>query len=91
MTISQTASNSVVEVLAHLDAVRPSESYGKTQNGHTSGPSCNMPRRMIAVTVALSEPADCAELDWADTIAANLRLIYRNTTVQIIDTWRVDQ
>lgn len=47
-----------------------------------------MPRRMIAVTVALSEPADASPLDWADTIAANLRLIYRNTTVEIIDTWR---
>lgn len=46
------------------------------------------PRRMIAVTVALSEPADVPEPDWADTIGANLRTIYRDTTVQIIDTWR---
>lgn len=88
MTISQTAQKDRASVLAHLAAVRAAETSRETQNGHVSGPSCNMPRRMVAVTVALSEPLDCAELDWADTIAANLRLIYRNTTVEIIDTWR---
>lgn len=48
------------------------------------------PRRMVAVTVALSEPAGSSELDWAATIASNLRLLYAGTTVQIIDTWRAD-
>lgn len=88
MTISQTAEQTRAGVLAHLEAVGLSDSRCETQNGHVSSPSCNMPRRMVAVTVALSEPLDCVELDWADTIAANLRLIYRDTTVEIIDTWR---
>ena len=49
-------------------------------------------RRMIAVTVALSEPFDATpELDWAATVASVLRLTYANTTVEVIDSWRVDQ
>ena len=49
-----------------------------------------MSRRMCAVTVALSEPLDATPIDWAETIAANLRFLYRNTTVEIIETWRND-
>lgn len=92
MTISQTLSPWLSEALAHLDAARLSESCSETQSDRSDGAvPCNMPRRMIAVTVALSEPADATPLDWADTIGAALRLIYRDTTVQIIDTWRTDR
>lgn len=85
MTVSQSLPQALPGICAHVDAVRPADSRGEPQNDASGR---NMPRRMIAVTVALSEPADATPLDWADTIAANLRLIYRNTTVQIIDTWR---
>lgn len=90
MTISQTTANLVLGVQVHRAPVRPADSSRVAQNDTSGRNMTQGARRMIAVTVALSEPADCAELDWADTIAANLRLIYRNTTVEIIDTWRVD-
>jgi len=94
VTISQTAPQDRAGTHAHVDAVRASVAHGKPQDGRSSGATArNMtaPRRMVAVTVALSEPADGPEVDWADTLAANLRLLYSNSTVEIIDTWRVDR
>ena len=94
MTVSQAAPDTRAGVLAHVDAVRASESRRASDFDRPSGNTAlgsRGNRRMVAVTVALSEPANSTELDWADTIAANLRLIYRNTTVEIIDTWRTDQ
>lgn len=94
MTISQTAPQDRAGTHAHVDAVRASVTSGNTQNGRSGGATArNMtaPRRMVAVTVALSEPANGPELDWAGTIAANLRLLYGSSTVEVIDTWRADR
>lgn len=93
MSTSQTAREHVAGTLAHVDTVRASVTGGNAQNGRSNGATgCNIApaRRMVAVTVALSEPAHLPELDWAGTIASNLRLLYGNSTVEIIDTWRVD-
>ena len=88
--VSQAAQQDRAGVLAHVDAVRASTASGASDFDRSGGNTALGSRRMVAVTVALSEPANSPELDWADVIAANLRLLYSGTTVEVIDTWRND-
>ena len=90
MTISENAARARVGTLPHPAPVRASCERSVSDFGTPSG-NTSQGKRMIAVTVALSEPWDSPEIDWPETIAANLRLLYANTTVEVIDTWRVDE
>lgn len=91
MTIPENAARARVGTLPHPAPVRASGERSVSDFGTYSGNTSHAGRRMIAVTVALSESWHSPPIDWPETIAANLRLLYANTTVEVIDTWRVDQ